>query len=210
MACFSHYLMFSRFSRNSFYSTATTSSAPRITPGASERRGGAASKQQVAGVPFGCALSGALWLPGAPRRELPARPGWTPALTLSSCATWAFCRYMEYSTAVTIELVPSRMTWPSEGRDPLSMATPSRTGCLENACDPYAAAQPFPETVGPSPVDDVHTGSGGRGWGKGDRKTLPRWLRPYCGFMGNRWDPWRTLTVPRAGCGHVGALPPGF
>lgn len=56
---------------------------------------------------------------------------------------------------MTIELVPSRMTWPSDGRDPLSMATPSRASRLEITCDPYAAEQPFLETVAWSPVDDV-------------------------------------------------------
>lgn len=56
---------------------------------------------------------------------------------------------MEYSTAVTIELVPSRMTWTSDGRDPLSMATPSHTSRLEITYDPYAAAQPFRENRGP-------------------------------------------------------------
>lgn len=187
-----------------------TSSALKITPGASERRGGEASLQRVAGVPSGCALSEALWLPGAPRRQLPASPARPPSLTLSSWAAWAFCRYMEYSTAVTIELVPNRRTWPSDGRAPLSMATPSRASRLEVTCDPYAAAQLFLVTVGSSPFDDVYTGSGDRGWGKGDRKTLLKWLRRYCGLLGSRWDPRRTTKVPCTGCGHVAAPPPGF
>lgn len=92
-----------------------------------------------------------VWGPVAPRCA-PARaaseaglpPTRPPALTLSSCATWAFCRYMEYSTAVTIELVPSRMTWPSDGRDPLSMATPSRTSRLEITCDPLRSRAALP------------------------------------------------------------------
>lgn len=58
----------------------------------------------------------------------PAEARRAPALTLSSWATWAFCRYTEYRTAVTTELVPRRMNWPREGRPPLSMAEPS-PGC---------------------------------------------------------------------------------
>lgn len=55
-------------------------------------------------------------------RGEPTEARLAPALTLSSWATWAFCRYTEYRTAVTTELVPRRMNWPSEGRPPLSMA----------------------------------------------------------------------------------------
>lgn len=128
-----------------FYSTAITSSD-------TEGHWGGGGSLAAAGARDPLWLR-VVWGPVAPRCA-PARaasetrlPNPPPALTLSSCATWAFCRYMEYSTAVTIELVPSRMTWPSDGREPLSMATPSRTSRLEITCDPYAAAQPFPEPV---------------------------------------------------------------
>lgn len=61
---------------------------------------------------------GPLWLrvvwgpvvPQCVRARAASESGPDSALTLSSWATWAFCRYMEYSTAVTIELVPNRMT----------------------------------------------------------------------------------------------------
>lgn len=146
----------------------------RVTPGTSERRGWAASLQRVAGVPSGRPLRpcGSPARRGSARAAGEARPA--PALTLSSWATWAFCRYMEYSTAVTIELVPSRMNWPSEGRDPLSMTTPSRARRLEATRNAYAAGKAFSESVGPAPADDEsHAGSGGRAKGTG-RTMLPR------------------------------------
>lgn len=147
--------------------------------------------QPVAGVPSGCASSEALWLPGAPRRELPARPARPPSLTLSSWETWAFCRYMEYSTAVTIELVPNRRTWPRDGRAPFSMATPSRVSRLEITCDPYAAAQLFLVTVGSSPFDDVmqevETGVGAKGTGRRSQ-VVATLLRPPGKSVGSQED----------------------
>lgn len=87
----------------------------------------------------------------SPGAAWPAEAGRAGALTLSSWATWAFCRYTEYRKAVTTELVPRRMNWPSEGRPPLSMAAPSpgEAGALERPLAP----QP-PATRNHTPGDD--------------------------------------------------------
>lgn len=191
----------------------------RVTPRASERRGRAASLQPVAGVPSRPRVLGA---PVDPLFGSPRAAGETtraPALTLSSWATWAFCRYMEYSTAVTTELVPSKMNWASDGRDPLSMATASSACRLEATRDPYAVRKPFPESVGPAPVDDeaipeVETAQEtGRRRCRGDGDVAAAsWEtdRIPGGSQGASASDSMTLSVPHAGRSHVGALPPGF
>lgn len=85
------------------------------------------------------AAQGAHRSPGA---ACPAEAGRARALTLSSWATWAFCRYTEYRKAVTTELVPRRMNWLSEGRPPLSMAVPSpgEATALERTLAPHPPA----------------------------------------------------------------------
>lgn len=80
-----------------------------------------------------------------------ARPA--PALTLSSWATWAFCRNTENRTAVTTELVPRRMNWPSEGLPPLSMAGPS-PACRRGRRN--QALRPPPRTPLPSGTAPQH------------------------------------------------------
>lgn len=82
----------------------------------------------------------------SPGAAWPAEAGRAGALTLSSWATWAFCRYTEYRKAVTTELVPRRMNWPSEGRPPLSMAAPSQP---ELASSQGAARVGEPSPLGP-------------------------------------------------------------
>lgn len=152
---------------------------------------------------------------GSPIRLAAGKTTRAPALTLSSWATWAFCRYMEYSTAVTTELVPSRINWARDGRDPLSMATPSSANRLEATRDPYAAGKPFPESIGPAPVDDeaiteVETAQEtGRRRCRGDGDVAAAsWEngRILGGPQGASASDSMTLSVPNAGRGHVGAL----
>lgn len=126
-----------------------------------------------------------------------ARPA--PALTLSSWATWAFCRYTENRKAVTTELVPRRMNWPRDGLPPLSMAGPSPV-CKRGHRG--QALRPPPRTSLPSgtaPPDNPYrkpvarrwrwrTGSGGGG--KADRKAvLPGWSSRFCGAAGGSTCP---------------------